>query len=82
MTAFGISIFGGDELKKYCVKHLTSLESDRLAKLINGEEDYTNPQWLHFLLMVADQSLFDIIFDVLKSSNALLRDVAYSEELI
>ena len=75
---FGVA---SDELEKYCVKHLNTLESSKLGELINDAKDYTKPRWLRVLLIVADRSLLDKIFNVLNPSNNLLSRVANSTYL-
>lgn len=72
---------GGDELKKYCVKHLVGLESSKLVELMQGSHD-SNKKWVLQILSVhADQPLIDAVFKGIEPSNDLLRDVARSADL-
>ena len=81
LAAFNIFHSYNTDLKEYCGKHLVSLGSLELVELINRAGQYIKGWMLQVILVHAEQQLIDEVFDMVKPSNILLRDVAASEDL-
>ena len=73
---------GNNELKKYCAKHLISLDISRLVELIHRTSDYYIKQWvLRVFLVNADQPLLDKVFGEINLPTYLLIPVAFNTDL-
>lgn len=69
------------EIRKYCAEHLVSLKSAKFVELINDANSRGEAWLLRLLLVHADRSLVDEVFDVIKPSNWVLSGVAFSADL-
>ena len=67
--------------KSYCGKYLINLGSIELVKLIKGASDSNKIWMLRVLLVHAGWQLINEVFNALKLSNAILREVATSADL-
>lgn len=72
-----------DGLKKYYGEYLISLEGSKLVELINnGTNDSVKAWMLQVLLVYANQSLIDEVFEETKPSKDILEGVAWSGHLV
>ena len=81
VSAFHVFTTCNEEQEKRCVKYLVSLEGSKLVDLITDATSFTKKWMLQVILVHANDSLCDYVFDGIQPSSALLAWVADSVEL-
>src|ERR1700733_7600563 len=82
MSAWSVFIRGISEVKKRSNKHLITLHSYELAEPINSAREDHIKKWISQVLLVhAEQSFIDNVFEASNLLNGILREDANGAEL-